>query len=201
MKILKFLMFNRFVRLYLNSDFYFLQWNKRIKSTILEMWYTLSIFFPFFIILIIPIFFIGNANQTNFVWTDFLLSIPFSLMMIILINKDIFGGQSPVHRLLGLQVVDAKTNEKATKVKCILRNITAPLWPIEAIFLLANPKRRLGDLIAGTSLIEVKPSDPELILTEIEDFKFDNQAKLTFMITVILIIIFVIFSHQRLKPW
>jgi uncharacterized RDD family membrane protein YckC len=165
------------------------------------MWYTLSIFFPFLIILIIPTIILANPSHTNFEWTDFLSLIPFSLVMIALVNKDIFGGQSAVHRLLGFQVVDAKTNKEATKVKCMLRNITAPLWPIEALFLLANPKRRLGDFIAGTSLIEVEPSDPESILVEIENAEFDKEAKLTLIISLIWVVTFTFLFDPRLKLW
>jgi len=149
----------------------------------------------------IPTIIFGNPTQTNFVWTDFLSLIPFSLMMVALVNKDIFGGQSAVHRLLGFQVVDAKTNKQASKVRCMLRNVTAPLWPIEAIFLLANPKRRIGDFIAGTSLIEVEPSDPELILIEITNAKLDKEAKLTLIISVIWVVIFMFLFDPRLKLW
>ncbi len=194
-------MFNRFVKMYLNSNYFFLEWNKRIKSTILEMWYTLSIFFPFLIILMIPTVGFSNSTQTNFAWTDILTLIPFSLIMVALVNKDIIGGQSAVHRLLGYQVVDAMSNKQASKVKCMLRNVTAPLWPIEAIFLLANPKRRLGDFIAGTSLIEVESSDPELILIEIKNTKFDKEAKLSLFISTIWIIVFVLIFDPRIRPW
>ena len=194
-------MFNRFVKMYLYSNLSFLQWNKRIKSTVLEMWYTLSIFFPFLIILMIPTISAGNSTQPNFAWTDFLTLIPSSLMMVTLVNKDIFGGQSSVHRLLGYQVVDAKTNIQASKVKCMLRNVTAPLWPIEVVFLLVNPQRRLGDFIAGTSLIEVESSDPELILVEIKNLKFDKDTKLALMISTIWVIVFFILFDPRIRPW
>jgi uncharacterized RDD family membrane protein YckC len=194
-------MFNRFVSMYLNSNYFFLKWNKRIKSIILEMLYTLSIFFPFVVILMIPTYIFINTNQTNFVWTDLLSIIPFSLIMVALVNKDIFSGQSVVHRLLGFQVVDYKTNKKASKVKYMLRNITAPLWPIEAIFLLTNPKRRLVDFIAGTNIFEIEPTDPKLILFEIENARFDKDAKLTLIISVIWVVTFILLFDSRLRIW
>ena len=165
------------------------------------MWYTLSIFFPFLIIAMIPTICFGNLNQTNFMGTNFISLIPFCFIMIALINKDIFGGQSAVHRQLGYQVIDIKTNKQASKVKCMLRNVTAPLWPIEAFFLLSNPKRRLGDFIAGTSLMEVESSDPELILVEIRNAKFDRETKLTLLISIIWIIVFVLLFDPRIRPW
>jgi uncharacterized RDD family membrane protein YckC len=194
-------MFNRFVKMYLQSNFSLLEWNKRFKSLILEMWNIPVIFFPILIISMIPKISFGNPNQANFVWTDIIFSISFSLMMIALINKDFFGGQSAVHRLLGFKVVDVKTNEQASKLKCMLRNVTAPIWMIEVIFLLVNPKRRLGDIIAGTSLIEIESTDPELILVEIQNTKFDKETKLTLLISIVWVIAFILLFDQRIRPW
>src|SRR5688572_11637877 len=101
MRLLKFLMFNPLVRSYLNSDYWFLRFNKRVKSLILELWYTLSVFFPYLVILMIPTMIFGNPAPMNFELIDLLSLIPFNLMMIALINKDFFNGQSVVHRLLG----------------------------------------------------------------------------------------------------
>ena len=185
-------MFNYFVKLYLNSNYSFLQWNKRIKSTILELWYALSIFFPFLIITMILTPSFENTTRINL-----LPLIPFGLMMMAMINKDFFGAQSPVHRRLGYKVVDAKTNKKASKIRCMLRNITAPLWPIEVFFLLAHRKRRLGDFIAGTSLIEVEATDPELILLEIKNAKFDKETILTLLISTIWVIAFMLLFNTK----
>lgn len=200
MRILKFLMFNRFVKMYLQSNFSFLEWNTRFKSLILEMWNIPVVFFPILIISIIPKISFGNPNQANFVWTDIIFLISFSVMMIALINKDFFGGQSAVHRLLGFKVIDVKTNEQASKLKCMLRNITAPIWMIEVFFLLVNPKRRLGDIIAGTSLIKIESTDPELILVEIQNAKFDKEAKLTLLISIVWVIVFILLFDQRIRP-
>ncbi len=167
-------MFNGFVRSYLNSNFFFLQWNKRVKSVILEMWYTLSVFFPFLGTLIFLTMMFGDPYPINFKWTDLITLIPFGLMMIALFNKDFFGGQSVVYRQLAYKVVDVKTKETATKMQCMIRNLTGPIWPIEAIFILVNPKRRLGDIIAGTILVDVPTSDPETILADIKELKFDR---------------------------
>ena len=194
-------MFNRFVKLHLNSDPRFLQWNKRAKSTGLEMWYTLSVFFPYMVILMIPKMIFGYPTPTNLAWLDILSLVPFSLMMIALINKDFFNGQSVVHRILGYRVVDVRTNEPASKIKCMLRNVTAPIWPIEAIFILAFPKRRLGDFIAGTALVDVHPSDPELMLNEIQNATFDSQTKLTLLFSVIWIVTLMILFDPGISLW
>lgn len=201
MGVLKFLMFNRLVRSYLNSDFWFLRLNKRATSLILEMWYNLSVFFPYVVIPLFLTMMFSNPLRTNFSRTEMITIIPFSLMMIALFNKDFFGGQSPVHRKLGYKVLDAKTNETASKIQCMIRNLTGPVWPIEVIFILVNPKRRLGDIIAGTVLTEVSPTDPELILTDLEESTFDGQTKLTLLISVVSVAIFDILFDPQIKLW
>jgi uncharacterized RDD family membrane protein YckC len=194
-------MFNGFVRSYLNIDNWFLRLNKRVTSLILEMWYTLSIFFPYIAIPMILTMVLGDPMPTNFSWTELITIVLFSLMMIALFNKDFFGGQSPVHRKLGYKVLDAKTNETASRIQCMIRNLTGPVWPIEVIFILANPKRRLGDIIAGTILTEVPTSDPELILTDIKESTFDRQTKLTLLISVVCVATFNILFDPRIKLW
>lgn len=199
MSLLRFLMFNRLTRFYLNSDHWFLRLNKRVKSLILEMWYTLSIFFP---LIAIPLFLstlFNTPTPTNFTWIELITLIPFSMMIIILFNKDFFGGQSVIHRKLGYKVLDAKTKETASKIQCLVRNLTGPLWPIEAVFILVNPKRRLGDLIAGTILVDVPTSDPELILTEIKESKANRQTKLTLLISIICIALYLFLGIYSLS--
>lgn len=194
-------MFNGLVRSYLNSNHWFLRLNKRATSLILEMWYTLSVFFPYIAIPLVLTMWFGDPMPTNFSWTELVTIVPFSLMMIALFNKDFFGGQSPVHRKLGYKVLDKKTNETASKIQCMIRNLTGPVWPIEVIFILVNPKRRLGDIIAGTILTEVPTSDPESILADIKESKFDGQTKWTLLISIVSVAIFNILFDPRIKLW
>ena len=194
-------MFNGLVRAYLNSDYWFLRLNKRVKSLTLEMWYTLSVFFPFLVISMVITTMFVDAFQTNFSWMELITIVPFSLMLIGLFNKDFFGGQSVVHRKLGYKVLDSKSNGTASKIQCMVRNLTGPIWPIEAVFILVNPKRRLGDIIAGTILVDVPASDPESILTDIKESTFDSQTKLTLLISVICVATFNILFDPRIKLW
>lgn len=185
-------MFNGLVRSYLNSDYWFLRWNKRVKSLTLEMWYTTSVFFPYLAILMLLKMMLSDSFKVGL-----LTLIPFALMMMALFNKDFFGGQSVVHRKLGYKVLDAKTSKVASKMQCLVRNLTGPMWPIEAIFILVNPRRRLGDIIAGTILADVPTSDPELILTEIKESTLDRQTKLTLLISIVCMVIMLIPSYLR----
>jgi len=80
--------------------------------------------------------------------------ITFSLSTSLYFNKDVFYGRSLAKRLLKLQIIDYKTQKIASPLKCLLRNFTALFLPIEVILILISPKRRLGDLLAGTALIK-----------------------------------------------
>jgi len=73
--------------------------------------------------------------------------------------KDCINGRSIAKRALKLQVVDNKSGNVASPIKCFVRNIFCILWPIEVIVTLASPSRRIGDMIAGTRVI---PFNPEL---------------------------------------
>ena len=102
------------------------------------------------VVLGIPFFIIGffvkrylNLNVT------FIAGI---LAFIIYFSKDILNGKSPAKRLLGLQVIDLKTGQPASKLQTIIRNITVPIWPLEVLYILFSKNRRIGDLLAGTKL-------------------------------------------------
>lgn len=83
--------------------------------------------------------------------------------------KDCIKGRSIAKRIFKLQVVNNKTNEVASPLRCFIRNITCVLWPIELIFALTNTSRRLGDRIAGTKLVkfETKHKEAKLKLIQI----------------------------------
>ena len=85
------------------------------------------------------------------------------LIFSIYLNKDGIQGKSPAKRILGLIVVDMKTEKVASPVKAVIRNITLLFWPIEVIFVFISPERRLGDFIAGTKVI----ADSEKLQTEL----------------------------------
>ncbi len=73
-------------------------------------------------------------------------------------NKDIYLGQSIGKRILRLQVVDVRTNRPANPLRCLIRNFTILLWPIEVIAALIDKERRIGDYLAGTRLAIYDPA-------------------------------------------
>ncbi len=78
---------------------------------------------------------------------------PFIIGFSIYFNKDLLNGQSPAKRILKLQVIDDTTGRPAGPLKCLIRNCTMMFWPLEVLLLIRNPGKRLGDKIAGTSVI------------------------------------------------
>jgi uncharacterized RDD family membrane protein YckC len=70
--------------------------------------------------------------------------------MSLYFNKDMIQGKSIAKRALKQEVVDIKTGEVASALKCFVRNLTIAIWPIEVIVVLISPSRRIGDFIAGT---------------------------------------------------
>jgi uncharacterized RDD family membrane protein YckC len=71
--------------------------------------------------------------------------------------KDCINGRSIAKRILKLQVLDNTTGQVASPIKCFIRNLFIVLWPLELIFVLTNPSRRLGDRVAGTKLVVFDP--------------------------------------------
>ncbi|WNJ18323.1 RDD family protein [Pontibacter sp. G13] len=78
--------------------------------------------------------------------------------------KDSIDGRGLGKRMFKMQVVVHDTGETAGPLRCMVRNVFTLLWPIEAIMVMASPKRRLGDFVAGTS---VELRDPEKPLMSI----------------------------------
>jgi uncharacterized RDD family membrane protein YckC len=109
-------------------------------------------------------------------------SIAFYMMMLIYFNKDFFNARSIAKRIMGFQIIDRETGQPANELKCFLRNITIPLWPLEVLISLISPTRRLGDLIANTSVEQVARQDATLIFQEIKKTKLTRLTLWTFLI-------------------
>lgn len=71
--------------------------------------------------------------------------------------KDSINGRSIAKRILNIQVVDYKTGQVASPLKCFFRNLFCIVWPIEVIITLVNPSRRIGDMVAGTKIVPFNP--------------------------------------------
>ena len=69
--------------------------------------------------------------------------------------KDVFGARGPGKRILGLQVVNSRDNVLASPIRSTIRNFLIVIFPMEMIFILANPDRRIGDFFCGTKVLKV----------------------------------------------
>ena len=108
---------------------------------------------------------VGNPSDSDLPEWFVIIPIFLGLMIFsIYFNKDAIKGKSPAKRILGLVIVDNITGEIANPLKSVVRNITLIFWPIEVIFSLFSPERRIGDYIAGTKVI----SDDKTLKTELK---------------------------------
>lgn len=162
-----------------------------------DLIFILAVFFPICIVIMLPTIILTTNNldqMTSMRLTVGLGLIPYSVIIFVILNKDFFNGQSISKRIYGYQIIDICTNLPANETKCMLRNITMIIWPIEALTILFNPTRRIGDLITGTKLIDKEKTDPKTILT---DFKQRNKKKNyseLIISSIILIILFDFFA-------
>jgi len=78
----------------------------------------------------------------------------------IYLCKDCIGSRSIAKRIIKHQVVDHKTGAPATALQCLLRNFSIVFWPIELMFVIISPDRRLGDRVAGTRVVPFDRSAP-----------------------------------------
>ena len=129
-----------------------------------------------------------NPNSSIFGGISFMFAFGFSAYF----NKDIFNGRSPAKRILKMQVIDNKTGKVANPLKCLVRNLTIPLWPLEVIFVLIDPKRRLGDKIAGTRIDYVE--NPEK--TKMNWSKFSIALLIAIGFSILISLPFTILSSK-----
>ncbi|WP_062129157.1 RDD family protein, partial [Geofilum rubicundum] len=195
MNFIRFLTFNFFTKAFLRQTCKLHIANRRIKTMISDYIFILAVFFPFFMVIMIASFFFTTNNLAEISSINITLScslVPFSAMIFVILNKDFFNGQSVSKRIYGYQIIDNKTNMAANETKCMLRNVTMIVWPIEVLMTLMNPTRRLGDLIAGTKLIDKEKTAPESIMT---DFNLINKDK-NYLGLILLSVLFTILFNS-----
>jgi uncharacterized RDD family membrane protein YckC len=92
----------------------------------------------------------GGENSFNFLTRQ--LAITFCSMFYLII-RDIIGKKSIGKRIMKLKIINKNDGTDATFIKRFLRNISWLLNWIEIIVFLAT-KERIGDRIAGTTVVE-----------------------------------------------
>jgi uncharacterized RDD family membrane protein YckC len=75
------------------------------------------------------------------------------VMFSIYFNKDAIKGRSPGKRILGYVIIENETGNIAKPLRTFVRNLTMMIWPLEVLFSIFSPNRRIGDYLAGTKVI------------------------------------------------
>ncbi|MCD2260207.1 RDD family protein [Psychroserpens luteolus] len=91
----------------------------------------------------------------------------------ITMNKDFLNGKSIGKRIFGIQVQNLN-NQKASEWKNSLRNFL-PIIPIELLFTIFSPERRIGDRIARTKIGIEKEYNLKTISSELENYRINKE--------------------------
>lgn len=117
----------------------------------------------------------------------------------IYFNKDLFNGRSLAKRMFKFQIVENKTGQTASPLRCFIRNTTILIWPLEVIFAAINTSRRLGDFIAGTRLEKYQP-DEEKYSNRFHDILLPMVLSLGYSWLIIFPLMQQILPSDKTKP-
>jgi len=145
------------------------RWSSMIRDHFAFSLFIIPLFIPFFIL-----------SDNNLKVSDAL----FYLVMGLYFNKDVLGSRSVAKRFLGQIVIDIKTGQPASEIKCAIRNFTAMFWMIEGIIIFFSPNRRIGDFIAGTKVVR---TDKVSFSDSVSELRTINKTR--FLISLIVSVI------------
>lgn len=81
-----------------------------------------------------------------------------TLAMAVYVGKDLLMPTSPGKKLMKLTLASQADHSQLKAYQLLLRNLTFLISPIEVILEFNAPYRRLGDKIAGTTVVEASNS-------------------------------------------
>jgi|FreactcultuFSWF8_1027224.scaffolds.fasta_scaffold00444_11 uncharacterized RDD family membrane protein YckC len=81
-----------------------------------------------------------------------------SLAVLYLLFKDGIGGRSIGKLMMDMKVVSYKDGRACGLLQSAVRNVSSLLGILDSIFALGKQRRRLGDLLAGTQVINSRVS-------------------------------------------
>ena len=114
---------------------------------------------------------IGIGCLIMFLTSDLIITM--LLIYPAAINKDFLNGKSIGKRIFGIQVQNLQSN-KASEWKGALRNIL-PIIPIDLLYTILNPKRRIGDYIAGTQIGYNNKFTLRTIGSELKNYRLNKK--------------------------
>lgn len=89
----------------------------------------------------------------SFIDENVILFLAISIIITLILCKDISNGQSLGKRFMSIQIINEKTFLAASAVRSIIRNLFLIFWPIEIFFWLVMKDKRLGDIVTKTKLV------------------------------------------------
>jgi len=143
----------------------------RLGSILFDHLVMIIVMFPFMIIGTLLLIGITELLEVQHNLLVIILLAPFYLYL----NKDFYRGKSLAKRVLGFQVVAVRTGQPASEVQCFLRNLTFFIWPIEVFISLISPKRRMGDILAHTKVIQVSSEPVPQVWKDIKQTRWKNS--------------------------
>lgn len=108
-------------------------------------------------------------------------------LMVIYLNKDFLNGRSPLKRLLNTQVQN-QAGAPANKLQCFVRNITCFMWPLEVLLVVVSGRKRLGDYIAGTQVVDV-PKNASSWRQDLAAYRVTSDTLYTLLATVLYVLL------------
>ena len=125
---------------------------KRIRSMLIDFCIICVSSIPFVLLIII------FKLDGNLIFQ----TLSFSFLGSLFLCKDLINGKSIGKRIVNLRIVGNLQSE-VSPIRLILRNMFFFIWPVELIFCLINPEKKLGDIVFGTKVVldegNIKPID------------------------------------------
>lgn len=91
----------------------------------------------------------------------------------ITMNKDFLNGKSIGKRIFEIQVQNLN-DQKASEWKSSMRNFL-PVIPLELLFTIFSPERRIGDRIAETKIGIQKEYNLKTISSELKNYRINKE--------------------------
>ncbi|MEM7104949.1 MAG: RDD family protein [Bacteroidota bacterium] len=130
---------------------------------------------------LLPLIFLGYFLNQNSQFVDLLLLIS---TFTIYLSKDFLKGRSVAKRITGQVVIDQITGLPASEIKCVIRNLTIPVWLIEIIGVGVTPNKRIGDSLAGTKVVRTSKAPGISIFTDIKTYRPSIKLLLSLLIAI-----------------
>jgi uncharacterized RDD family membrane protein YckC len=144
--------------------------HRRFLAWVIDFFILLSYLYGMFYIIRI---FLGSTWQDDYVWLSILYVIPYLLYHLVM--EALFNGQSAGKKLMLIKVITLEGGQPSLSqylIRWLFRLIDVGLFFMPGFFsiILSTRSQRIGDLIAGTIMIDTRATTSwqDTIFTELE---------------------------------